>query len=88
MFWAKWDKCINTIDRVPMAVIWNRTAPHRQPPVIGVVNSTIIILPDHFDRGWSVEDAANLVERRDLNVRSWHEADVQRLPGLGPLTGA
>ncbi len=35
-----------------------------------------------------VEDAANIVERRDLNVRSWHETDVQRLPGLGLLTGA
>ena len=22
------------------------------------------------------------------DVASWHEADVQRLPGLGPLTGA
>jgi hypothetical protein len=70
--------------------MWDKSfpAPHRHPPVIGIVSSTIIILPDHFDCGWRVEDAANLVERRDLNVRSWHEADLRRLPDSGPLTGA
>jgi hypothetical protein len=25
---------------------------------------------------------------RYSNVAFWHEADVQQLPGLGPLTGA
>jgi len=24
----------------------------------------------------------------DANVRSWHKADLQRLPDSGPLTGA
>jgi hypothetical protein len=57
-----------------------------QPPVIGVVSSTIVILPDHFDCGWSVEDAANLVELRDLNVRSWHNPDLRLAAPEGPLT--
>jgi len=34
---------------------------------IGVVSSTTVILPDHFDCGWSVREAANLVERREEN---------------------
>jgi hypothetical protein len=57
-----------------------------QPPVIGVVNSTIVILPDHFDCERSVEDAANLVERRDLNVRIWHKAEVARCTELRPVS--
>ena len=36
-----------------------------------------MILPDHFDCEWSVEDAANLVELECLNVALWLKADLQ-----------
>ncbi len=35
-----------------------------------------MILPDHFDCEWSVEDAANLVELECLNVALWLQADL------------